>query len=229
MLVGVLGLIFGQVQTSFMGSSGKVMESVVNIPFGYDPDRDRILPICLPARDDDGQPIAWGWFEAVARIENPLRKLTRNVLGDEVYVSELTETALKIVWKNHGENYGRSPSARIYRQAEWSARDLKVGGRERDRRGLNVALEDLHDALRGSLLRDSCDYEAQYIDELDLAKIAALFRSKGRHDIADMLQHTRDGCTWKEVAARMNCDPNVAQRKFRRWLERAARSLKLVE
>ena len=75
------------------------MESVVNIPFGYDPDRDRVLPICLPARDDDGQPIAWGWFEAVARIENPLRKLTRFALGDEVYVSELTETALKIVWK----------------------------------------------------------------------------------------------------------------------------------
>ncbi|HYO81128.1 MAG TPA: hypothetical protein VES20_06985, partial [Bryobacteraceae bacterium] len=75
------------------------MESVVNIPFGYDPDRDRILPICLPARDDDGKPIAWGWFEAVARIENPLRNLTRRVLGDERYVSEVTETALKIVWE----------------------------------------------------------------------------------------------------------------------------------
>jgi hypothetical protein len=205
------------------------MESVVNIPFGYDPDRDQILPICLPARDDDGKPIAWGWFEAVARIEKPLRKLTVYALGDEVYVSELTETALKVVWKKHGENYGDSPSARIYRQAEWSARDLKVGGNERDRRGLNVALEDLHEALRGTLLIDSCDYEAQYIEELDLAKVTALFRSKGRDDIAEMLQHTRDGCKWKEIAARMNCDPNVAQRKFRRWLERAARSLKLVE
>ena len=75
-------------------------------------------------------------------------------------MSELTETALKVVWRNHGENYGRSPSGRIYRQAQWSARDLKVGGSERDRRGLNVALEDLHEALRGQLLVDSCDYEA---------------------------------------------------------------------
>jgi hypothetical protein len=205
------------------------MESVVNIPFDYDPDRDRILPICLPAQDDDGKPIAWGWFEAVARIENPLRNLTRRALGDESYVSELTETALKIVWKNHGENYGRSPSARIYRQAEWSARDMKFGGCERDQHGLNVALEDLHEALRGTLLVDSSDYEAQYIEEMDLAKVSAVFRSRGRDDIAEMLQHVRDGCKWKEVGARMNCDPNVAQRKYRRWLERAARSLKLVE
>lgn len=206
------------------------MESVVNIPFDYDPDRDRTtLPICLPARDDDGKPIAWGWFEAVARIENPLRNLTRRVLGDERYVSEVTETALKIVWENHGENYGRSPSARIYRQAEWSARDMKAGGSERDRRGLNVALEDLHEALLGTLLRDSCDYEDEYIWEMDLAKVCALFKSRGRDDIAEMLQHVRDGCKWKEVGTRMDCDPNVAQRKFRRWLERAARSLKLVE
>jgi hypothetical protein len=206
------------------------MESVVNIPFGYDPDRDRmILPICLPARDDDGQPIAWGWFEAVARIENPLRKLTRKALGDERYVSELTETALKIVWRNHGENYGHSPSIRIYRQAEWSARDLKVGGSERDRRGLNVALEDLHEALRGRLLVDSCDYEAQYNEEMDLAKVGALFKSRGLDDVEEMLRLTRDGCTWKEVGERMNCDSNVAQRRFRRWLQRAAQSLKLAE
>jgi len=205
------------------------MESVVNIPFGYDPDRDEIIPICLPARDDEGNVIAWGWFEAVARIENPLRNLTKYVLGDERYVSELTETALKIVWKNHGENYGRSPSARIYRQAEWSARDLKAGGSERDRRGLNVALEDLHEAIQGRLLRDSNDYEAYFVEELDFAKVAAFFRSKGRDDIAEMLQHVRDGCKWKEVGARMNCDPNVAQRKYRRWLTRAARNLKLIE
>jgi DNA-directed RNA polymerase specialized sigma24 family protein len=205
------------------------MESVVNIPFGYDPDRDRILPICLPARDDDGKPIAWGWFEAVARIENPLRNLTRKALGDEGYVSELTETALKIVWRNHGENYGRSPSARIYRQAEWSARDMKVGGSERDRRGLNVALEDLHEALRGTLLVDSCDYELQYNEELDLAKVGALFKSRGLDDVEEMLRHTRDGCTWKEIGERMNCDSNVAQRRFRRWLHRAAQSLKLAE
>ncbi|HXJ44489.1 MAG TPA: hypothetical protein VNH18_34700 [Bryobacteraceae bacterium] len=205
------------------------MESVVNIPFGYDPDRDRILPICLPSRDDEGQAIAWGWFEAVARIENPLRRLTRNALGDEVYVSELTERALKIVWKKHGENFGQSPSARIYRQAEWSARDLKVGGSERDRRGLNVALEDLHEALQGTLLIDSRNYELQYNEEIDLAKVGALFKCRGLDDVEEMLRHTRDGCSWKEIGQRMNCDPNVAQRRFRRWLHRAAWSLRLAE
>jgi len=148
------------------------MSSVVNIPFSYDPDRDLYLPICLPARDDDGRLIGWGWFEAVARIERPLRNLTRNILGDERLVSELTEVALKVVWRKHGENYGKAPHARIYRQAEWSARDLKVGGNERDRRGLNVALEGLHEALRERLLTDPGDYEARYIEEMDLAKVS---------------------------------------------------------
>jgi len=45
----------------------------------------------------------------------------------------------------------------------------------------------------------------------------------------DRLRHTRDGCTWKEIGERMNCDSNVAQRRFRRWLHRAAQSLKLAE
>lgn len=205
------------------------MKSVVNIPFGYDPDRDRILPICLPARDDDGRPIAWGWFEAVARIENPLRSLSTRILGDERHVSELTETALKVIWKEHGEDYGRSPSGRIYKQAQWSARDLKAGGNERDRRGLNVPLEELHEALRSKLLIDTCDYELRYNQEMDLARLGELFRSHGLDDVEEMLRHTRDGCTWKEIGERMNCDSNVAQRRFRRWLQRAARSLKLAE
>lgn len=205
------------------------MESVVNIPFGYDPDRDRILPICLPTRDDDGRPIAWGWFEAVARIENPLRSLSTRILGDERHVSELTETALKVVWKRHGEDFGRSPSGRIYKQAQWSARDLKAGGSERDRRGLNVPLEDLHEALRSKLLIDTCDYELRYNQEMDLARLGEVFRSQGLDDLEEMLRHTRDGCTWKEIGERMNCDSNVAQRRFRRWLRRTARSLKLAE
>jgi hypothetical protein len=205
------------------------MKSVVNIPFGYDPDRDRILPICLPTRDDDERPIAWGWFEAVARIESPLRSLSTRILGDERHVSELTETALKVIWKKHGEDYGRSPSGRIYKQAQWSARDLKAGGNERDRRGLNVPLEELHEALRSKLLIDSCDYELRYNQEMDLARLGELFRSQGLDDVEEMLRHTRDGCTWKEIGERMNCDSNVAQRRFRRWLHRAARSLKLAE
>ena len=205
------------------------MEAVVTIPFGYDPDKDRILPICLPAQDDDGQAIAWGWFEAIARVENPLRRLSRTALGDERHVSELTETALKVVWRTHGENYGRSPSGRIYKQAQWSARDLKVGGSERDRRGLNVPLEDIHEALKGQLLVDSCDYESRYNQDLDLATLGALFRSRGLDDVEEMLRHTRDGCTWKEIGVRMNCDPNVAQRRFRRWLQRAAQMLDLAE
>ena len=203
--------------------------TVVTIPFGYDSDRDGVVPICLPAVDDDGRPIAWGWFEAVARVQNPLRNLSRIALGDEWRVSELTETALKIVWRVHREDYGDSPSSRVYKQAQWSARDLQVGGSERDRRGLNIALEDLDEALKGRILVDPCDYGRRYHEEIDLATLGALFRSRGLDDIDEMLRHARDGCTWKEIGSRMNCDPDVAQRRFRRWLQRAARMLSLTE
>jgi hypothetical protein len=205
------------------------MEPVVIIPFGYDSDRDRVIPICLPTTDDSDRPIAWGWFEAVARVQNPLRHLASTILRDEWRVSELTETALKTVWREHGENYGVSPSSRVYKQAQWSALDLQVGGSERDRRGLNVALEDLDEAIRDRVLVDPCDYGLRYGQEMDLAKVGALLRSKGLHDVEEMLRHARDGCTWKEIGSRMNCDPDVAQRRFRRWLQRAARILNLNE
>lgn len=205
------------------------MESVVTIPFGYDPDRDRVIPICLPAKDDGGRAIAWGWFEAISSVQDPLRRLARIALCDEWRVSELTETALKVVWRTHGENYGVSPGGRVYKQAQWSARDLQVGGSERDRRGLNIALEDLDEALRGRVLIDSCDYGRRYNQEIDLAALGAMFRGEGLHDIDEMLKLTRDGCTWKEIASQMDCDPDVAQRRFRRWLKRAAQRLRLAE
>lgn len=104
-----------------------------------------------------------------------------------------------------------------------------MGGNERDRRGLNVALEELHEALPVTLLVDPSDYENRYNEAIDLAKVGELFKSQGLHDLEEMLRHTRDGCTWKEIGERMNCDSNVAQRRFRRWLHRTARSLKLAE
>src|SRR4051812_21024295 len=122
-------------------ATGAWWMSVITIPFGYEelPDHQRrgIVPICIPTHDDDGRQIAWGWFEAVAVVQSPLRGLARFFLEDEWRVSELAESAVKIVWRNHGEDYGRSPSARVYAQAKWCAKDLKAGS-ARDRRGLNV-------------------------------------------------------------------------------------------
>lgn len=204
--------------------------SVITIPFDYEElpatDRGSIVPICLPAVDDDGRRIAWGWFEAVERIQTPLRGLARAFLGDVWRVSELTESAVKTVWRNHGEDFGRSPSSRVYVQAKWCARDLRAGT-SRERRGLNVGLEELDRALYGRLLTDPCDYDEKYGIEMDLAVLGKRLRESGLEDINDMLQMVRDGCTWKEIGKKMSRDPNVTQRRFRRWMDKASRLLNM--
>lgn len=204
--------------------------SVITIPFGYEelPDTERgsIVPISIPSRDDDGREIAWGWFEAVERVQTPLRGLARSFLGDIWQVSELTESAVKTVWRNHGEDYGRSPSGRIYVQAKWCARDLRVGS-SRDRRGLNIRLDEFDLALRDRLLVDPCDYDETYRIDMDLAELGRQFRDRGLDDIDQMLHLVRDGCNWKEIGHRMSQDPNVAQRRFRRWMGKAGQMLGL--
>ena len=205
---------------------------VVTIPFGYEElpaqDRDSIVPICLSATDEEGRKIAWGWFEAVERIQTPLRHLARSFLGDIWRVSEVTESAVKILWRAHGENLGISPSSRVYVQAKWCAQDLKAGT-ARDRRGLNVALDELDDLLRGQILTDPCNYELQYRKDMDLALLGQRLRQNGLDDIDQMLLLVRNGCTWKEIGSQLSRDPSVAQRRFRRWMSRASKMLGLDE
>lgn len=204
--------------------------SVITIPFGYEElpvtERSSIVPICIPAIDDDGREIAWGWFQAVEQVQTPLRGLARTFLEDVWRVSELTESAVKTVWRTHGEDFGRSPSSRIYVQAKWCARDLRAGS-FRERRGLNVQLDELDKALSGRLLADPCDYDAKYGIEMDLAVLGKRLRESGLEDIDQMMRLLRDGCTWKEIGFRMRRDPNVTQRRFRRWMDKAARLLSL--
>ena len=71
---------------------------VVTIPFDYEKlspaEQAGIVPICIKATDDEGNPIAWGWFEAVERIQNNLRLLAKFFLDDVWRVSEITEAAV---------------------------------------------------------------------------------------------------------------------------------------
>lgn len=202
--------------------------SVITIPFGYEdlPDSERtsIVPIAIPALDDDGSQIAWGWFEAVEAVQNPLRGLARSLLGDIWRVSEMTESAVKTVWRNHGEDYGHSPGGRIYAQARWCARDMRAGS-SRDRRGLNVRLDEFDRTLRERLLVDPCDYDKVYTIDMDLAELGRQLRERGLEDIDIMLQLVRNGCNWKEIGLEISQDPNVAQRRFRRWMDKAGQML----
>lgn len=199
--------------------------TVVTIPFDFEqlsPAAQRsIVPIAIPAIDEDGAKIAWGWFEAVDRVQNPLRGLARTFLGDVWRVSELTESAVKSVWRTHREDYGYSPSTRIYVQAKWVARDMRAGG-SRNRRGLDVGLGELDKALYERILTDSCDYQEKYCIDMDLATLCQRFRDKNLEDIEEILLLVRDGCDWTDIGKRLGRDPNVTQRRFRRWMAKAA-------
>ena len=209
-------------------SSPKDGMEIVTIPFGFeelpDSERNAIVPICVPIKDDDGLTIAWGWYEVIEDIQNPLRNLSRNLLGDVWRVSEVTESALKIVWRSHGTDFGRSASSRMYVQARWCARGL-ASGNERTRRGLDIALEELDDVLQTRLLVDPHDYCQGYDRNLDLAMLDKQLRMNGMDDVQQMLQLVRDGCTWKEIGAKLRQNPPNVQKKFRRWIHRASVTL----
>src|SRR5579862_3546411 len=104
---------------------------VVTIPFDYEnlspAEQAGIVPICIKATDDEGNPIAWVGFEAVERIQNNLRLLAKFFLDDVWRVAEITEAAVHHLWRLHGNNLGRHPSRRVYAAAKWEARDRKAG------------------------------------------------------------------------------------------------------
>src|ERR1700719_4592470 len=100
------------------------MEIVV-IPFNFEElspaEQSKVVPICLTRKDRRGSNIAWGWFEAVSKIQSPLKSLARRLLYDVWRTSEIADFAVQSVWESHGEDFGRRPEHRVYAQAKWYA------------------------------------------------------------------------------------------------------------
>ena len=197
--------------------------SLVTIPFNYEElsasERDRIVPICMAAHDSQGRRIAWGWFEAVANIQNPLRRLSRATLQDEWRVSEIAEGAVHGVWRTHGDNLGRSPSGQIYARAKWYARDLQAGTKSQ-RNGLTVALDELDQLVQQKLAKDPRDYGSEYQKSLDLALISQQLAANGGEEVSAILDLIQDGLTWPEIGERLGKKPDTVRKRFDRWLER---------
>jgi transposase len=196
------------------------MEKVI-VPFNFEAlppvDRDKIVPICMARRDRHGKEIAWGWFEAVSKIQTPLRLLARRFLSDVWRVSELSDLTVQTVWDLHGEDFGRHPHRRIYVQAQWCARDLQAGT-QRERRGKTVALSDLEQSIRTKALVDPAEYETRYIAGIQLSELGRRMEQAGRPDLKVMLDHLRDGCNWDEIGDLTGQSANTAQRRFWRWI-----------
>jgi hypothetical protein len=201
---------------------------IVVIPFNFEQltpaEQQKIVPICLTRKDRLGNDIAWGWIEAVSRIQNPLKSLARRVLYDVWRASEIADLAVHSVWELHGEDFGRWPERRVYVQAKWCAQDLQAGT-QRERRGRTVALDDLEESIRKRALVDPADYDARYIAGIQLSELSRRLDRAGRPDVREMLDYLRNGCNWDEVGDLTGQTANTAQRRFWRWIKRILDSL----
>jgi hypothetical protein len=190
----------------------------VIIPFDYDAlpasAQAATVPICIARNDDAGRPIAWEWFEAVARIPERLHKLAQYYLGDVWRASEVSEGALHKIWRLHGRDFGERPECRVYAQAVWYARDLQAGS-WRERRGIVTTIDALEEVVRERILVDRKDYDAIQ-HNLDFAVLSKRLIDEGLEDVSVMLDLLRDGCTWQEVGERLGKSGDAARMMFHR-------------
>jgi hypothetical protein len=195
----------------------------VTIPFGFEEfpadQQASVVPICIERTDRDGHDIAWGWFEAVDAVQEPLRRLARSWLEDVWRVSELAEASVHTLWYRHRSNLGFRPASRVLAQAKWHARDLQAGTWQR-RRGVVVGLNGLDELLRSRALTDPKEYERVYEKEMYFKALGEQLEEAGQVDVSQMLKLVRDGRTWPEIGEQLGKDPDAARMKFRRWINR---------
>jgi hypothetical protein len=230
----LLWKIFRQVRRRLSGAAlqgGGDME-LVTIPFGYEglspSQQAKTVPICIKAKDEHGRPIDWGWFEAAARIHEPLLALARVVLDDVWRASEITEAAVHNMWRKHAHDLGFHPSARVYTAAKWEARDRRLGCWQ-SRRGRLSSFEELEEVARKRILIDPENYGQQYERDLYFQGLCKELESEGQHEVSEMLKLLLDGCTWPEIGSRLGKQPDAARMRFRRWAERLFGWVKLAD
>lgn len=196
---------------------------VVTIPFGYEglspSQQAQIIPICIKATDEEGRPIDWGWFEAAARIHEPLLAVARIFLDDVWRASEITEAAVHNMWRTHAHDLGFHPSARIYTAAKWEARDRRAGCWQ-SRRGALSSFEDLKEVVRKRVLIDPENYSRTYERELYFKGLCEELEAAGQPVVSEMLKLLLNGCTWDEIGRQLGTPPDAARMRFRRWTEK---------
>jgi hypothetical protein len=196
---------------------------VVIIPFEYEKlspaEQTAIVPICIKSTDEAGNPIDRGWFEAVARVQDPLRTLAKFWLDDVWRVSEITEAAVHTLWCRHGSRLGREPSSRVYAAAKWQARDRSAGGWHSRRRILKT-FGELETVVRERVLVDPKNYGRLYEDELFFKDLAEQLNNEGLGDVSEMLKLVLDGLTWKQIGREIGKPPDPSRIRFGRWVRR---------
>lgn len=205
------------------GPGGGGGMEVVIIPFEYEnlspAEQTAIIPICIKSTDEAGNPIDPGWFEAVARVQDPLRTLAKFWLDDVWRVSEITEAAVHALWSRHGRRLGREPSSRVYAAAKWQARDRSAGGWHSRRRILKTFAE-LEAVVVERVLVDPKNYGRVYEDDLFFKDLAERLTREGLGDVSEMLKLALDGLTWDEIGRQIGKRSDPCRIRFGRWARR---------
>ena len=212
--------------------------AVVTIPFNYEQleDPNSVVPICIEDTDREGRRIAWGWFTAVVPIANGLRRLARVRLDDVWRVSELTESTVHDIWYRFGENFGFSPSARLWHRAKWNAEYLRAGG-WRARKGADEPLpedEMALDAIIQGANRDSLsllmpggqwDFEKEIERRQFFDVLTRRLKMRGEVEASEILEMLYHGMDRAEISAHFDKRPNTLSQNFYRCVRRALKEL----
>lgn len=215
--------------------------SVVTIPFDYGQleDPNSVVPICIEDTDRQGRRIAWGWFTAVVPIADRLRSLSRRKLDDVWRVSELTETTVHDIWYKFGEDFGFSPSGRIWHRAKWNAEYLRAGG-WRARKGVDESLPEDDTALDAIIQRadraaiaalipgGQWSFENEIERKLFFAAIIQKMRIHGDIQAGEILDLVCHGLDRAEIGALFDKRPNTVTRNLCRSIRRALKDLGLA-
>lgn len=205
----------------------KVMGLVEVIPQGYDdlpePVRRRIIPICIAAFDQYGNPINPEWFSrGVAPVRRQLVCIARFWLGDPWCVSELAEQTVHRLAMFYGNIVPSFPDRRVLKKANRLGVELNVGDwRKRKYPKLYVALDALDTKVRDQTLADPVQCPAVFERQIMLDSVEDRLEHEGRTEMRLIFQLVRRGYGWQDIAGKVG-DPNPdnVKRRFYRWVRK---------
>jgi hypothetical protein len=203
------------------------MKLVVVIPQGYDdlpePERRRIIPICISAFDQYGNPINPEWFSrGVAPVRRQLVRAARFWLGDPWCVSELVEETVHRLAMMYGSVVPSFPARRVLKKANRLGVELNVGDwRKRKYPNLYVALDALDTKVRDHALADPAQCPAAFERQIMLDSVEDRLEHEGRTEMRLIFQLVRRGYGWQDIAGKVG-DPNPdnVKRRFYRWVRK---------
>jgi len=194
---------------------------VITIPKDYNEKTGiSIVPICIDNVERNGYVIDADWIElGVEPVADQLRGIAKKVLSDVWRVSEITENAVRSVWKRHRNASSEEVGIRIVKHAHWWAEDVRVGGR-RARQKLDVEL--FTNTIE--CLQDQFDLavDAENRDTVD--RLICEVKRQGMDDVAEMIPMMLRDADAAEMVQRFGKLRNTLAQRFYRGVRKAARA-----